>query len=174
MKGTLSLVVIALLFLTGTCLGSFNLSSSEQNGSQNLTMDSFNALGISGGDEAAVEETGAPTAVASNAGTELAAYSAQAPVGYSGELLSADLMGNQPSYIYYDGSYLGWNDFTATMPSSFAGMWIERSAGWSWYATMPRGMWARELPTSFGTYAYLYEIYPGDLSEATTLFRPAG
>ncbi len=161
-----SLAVVALLLLTGTCLGSYDLSGSTSGAAasttENLTMQSFNALGISLSEADALAGAGASQATASAAGTELGAYTEQAPRGSEiGRLISANIMSSPPSYIYYDGSYLGWSDFTTAIPSGSAGMWVERSAGWSWYATLPRGSWARELlyvPSA--SPVTIYEIYP--------------
>ena len=93
---------------------------------------------------------------------QLALYISEPPV-------KTDLQGLRPfnvkvspsTNVFYDGSYLKWNGFISQFPSTSAGLWIERSAGWSWYATMPLGGWSRELlyvpivsPIS------MYDIYP--------------
>ncbi len=156
-------LVLSFLLLTSLALGGYDVSGGTE--AKNLSMAEFNALGIESQSQADETALGAiaPQAAATNAGTELAAYTDQAPSAQElGKVLPSDISANYPMYIYYDGSYLGWNDFSATFPTSQPGLWIERAAGWSWYATMPLGGFARELlyvpaPSPLT----MYEIYPG-------------
>lgn len=159
-------ICIALLFpLLGLCQGGYDISGDMK--ATNLSLSELGSAGLGAGLGAeplqAAEETGAPQATADAAGTELAAYTDQSPPSSDlGTLQSADLTANYPMYIYNDGSYVGWNDFSATYPTSQAGLWVERAAGWSWYATLPLGAWTQELlfvPSP--TPVTLYEIYPG-------------
>jgi hypothetical protein len=158
-------IALSFLLLTSLALGDYDISGGTE--AKNLSMAEFNALGIeSQSDEAALGSalgTVAPQVAATEGGTEVAAYTDQAPpTGQLGKVLPSDISASYPMYIYYDGSYLGWNDFSATFPTSQPGLWIERAAGWSWYATMPLGGFARELlyvpaPSPLT----MYEIYPG-------------
>lgn len=155
-------IVIVFLLLTGLSLGGYDLSGGTA--SKNLSIAEFTALGSESQTGNAILNAGAPQASATIAGTELAAYTNQSPPTMDlGKLQFINIAANEPMYIYYNGSYFGWNDFTATFPSSRPSMWIERAAGWSWYATLPLGGWTRELlyvpaPSPIT----LYELYPGD------------
>jgi hypothetical protein len=156
-------IVLSFLLLTSLALGGYDISGGTQ--AKNLSVAEFNSLGIEsqGQAEEAALGAGAPQVAATSAGTELAAYTDQAPPAQElGKVLPSDISANYPTYIYYDGSYLGWNDFSATFPTSQPGLWIERAAGWSWYATLPLGGFAKELlyvpaPSPLT----MYEIYPG-------------
>ncbi len=157
-------IAIAFLLLTGLALGGFDLSASTA--SKNLSMAEFSSLGIEdqSGEAALGSALGAtaPQVAATTGGTEVAAYTDQAPsAGQLGKVLPSDFSSNYPMYIYYDGSYIGWNDFSATFPATQPGLWVERAAGWSWYATMPLGGWTRQLlyvpePSQLT----MYELYP--------------
>ena len=133
-----------LLLLTGLCQGGYDQSGGT--GAENLSMAEFASLGSGSQTEGAVLIAGAPQDVATDLGTELAIYSDRAPPSTElRKLQSLDLALYPPTYIYFYGGYLGWNDFKTTFSPSSAGLWIERAAGWSWYATMPLGGWAHEL-----------------------------
>jgi hypothetical protein len=154
-------IILSFFLLTCLALGGYDVSGGIE--AKNLSMAEFDSLGIESQAEEAALGAGAPQAAATSAGTELAVYSDQAPPAQElGKVLPSDISANYPMYIYYDGSYLGWNDFSATFPTSQPGLWIERAAGWSWYATLPLGGFARELlyvpaPSPLT----MYEIYPG-------------
>jgi hypothetical protein len=78
------------------------------------------------------------------------------------KLTNFDFKSDQTNYVFYDGSYMGWRSFTRMFPVGTPGLWIERSLGWSTYATMPVGSWARELiyvPDI--SPVFMYEVYPG-------------
>lgn len=128
-----------------------------------MSLLQFNALGAEGLSDEADLAAGAPQSAATDQGTELAAYTDQAPpTSDLGKVLQFDIMANYPMYIFYDRGYLGWNDFQTAFPSDKPGLWIERAAGWSWYATLPLGGWSRELlyvPSQ--SPITLYEIYSG-------------
>jgi len=154
-------MLMASALLAGTALGGYDRSGGT--GAENLSMADFSALGAESNTDTAVLETGAPQAAAEDAGTELAVYADQAPPqADQEELLPSSVMVNPPMYIYYQGKHLGWKDFNAVFPVGRPGLWIERAAGWSSYATMPLGSWTRELlymPTNSSL--TLYELYPG-------------
>ncbi|MCJ7443291.1 MAG: hypothetical protein MUO26_01955 [Methanotrichaceae archaeon] len=153
-------IVLVILLLTGLSVGGFDLAGETQ--SKNLSISDPANLGLESQTENADPNADAPQAAATDAGTELAIYSDQPPpAADQGKLLSADTSTSAPQYVYYDGNYLGWNDFSATFPTNSPGLWIERAAGWSWYATLPLGGWTRELmyvpkPSPLT----MYEIYP--------------
>lgn len=148
-------VLIGIIFISGLALGGYDL---ERGSAANMSMGDFTSLLQSSGEEEAFPEI--PEAAASSA-VESAAYISQAPPETDvGELLPLDDM-SQSSYVYYSGSYMPWDRFSAIFPESTPGMWIRRHSGWSWYATMPLGAWTEMLifipdasPVS------IYEIYP--------------
>ena len=160
---TLIRIALSFLLLTGLALGGYDMAGDTE--AKNLSIAEFNSLGIESQSQADETALGAiaPQAAATNAGTELAAYSEQAPPKADlGKVLPADVMTNYPMYIYYDGSYVGWNEFSTSFPSNQPGLWVERAAGWSWYATLPLGGWTRQLiyvpaPSPLT----MYELYPG-------------
>lgn len=157
---TIIWMAVSFLLLTGLSQGGYDISGSTE--ATNLSLSQFNSVGLGAEPQQAVMQTGAPEATADVAGTELAAYTDQAPPAADlGTLQSANLAANYPMYIYYDGSYVGWNAFTSTFPTDQPGLWVERAAGWSWYATLPLGGWTQELLYAPApTPVTLYEIYP--------------
>jgi len=126
-------------------------------------MSDFNALVPEGSGDFTASILDAPMAVASSAGSDAAAYTQQAPPASEQRLLQPSaILSTPPQYMYYSGKYLSWSDFSATFPGNQPGMWIERAVGWTTYATLPWGGWARELlyvPTP--SPVELYEVYPG-------------
>ncbi len=153
-------IILALLLLSGLALGGYDLSGGED--ALNMSLLSFNAMGAEGLSDETDLVAGAPQVAATDQGTELAAYTDQAPPASDlGRVMQFDISANYPMYIFYDRGYLGWSNFKATFPSDKPGLWIEKAAGWSWYATLPLGGWSRELlyvpdPSEIT----LYEIYP--------------
>lgn len=152
-----------LLALIGLAAGGYNLGTNLGTGvqSENLSLSEVPALEMASRTSNMLSGAGAPQTAAASAGTELAIYSDQAPsAADQGKLMSADLSATAPQYVYYNGDYLGWNQFSAMYPDH-PGLWVERAAGWSWYATLPLGGWTTEL-----IYApemsplTLYELYP--------------
>jgi hypothetical protein len=155
-------ILMASALVASTALGGLDQSAGTGAGAENLSMADLGALGAESSTEAAVMEAGAPQAAAEEAGTELAVYTDQAPPeADQGMLQPSSVMANPPMYITYQGKYEGWNDFYAVYPIGQPGLWIERAAGWSSYATLPLGAWTRVLlyvpmPSSLT----LYELYP--------------
>jgi hypothetical protein len=153
-------IMVAILLLTGLCLGGLDQSGSI--GAKNLTLSDFDALVPQSSADIAASDLGAPQAAASNAGTEVAAYTQQAPPTADLRALQPSaILSNPPRYMYYSGKYLSWSDFSVKFPSNQPGLWIERAVSWSTYATLPWGGWARELiyvPTA--SPVTMYEIYP--------------
>jgi hypothetical protein len=151
---------VASLLLAGTALA--GLDQSEGPGAENLSMTDFSALGGGISTDAAVLSTGAPQGVADEAGSELAVYTDQPPSeADQGMLQPSSVMANPPMYINYQGKHLGWKEFNAVFPIGQPGLWIERAAGWSTYATMPLSSWTKVLlyvPTPSSP--TLYELYP--------------
>ncbi len=153
-------IALVFAFLTGTSLGEYGLSEYES--AHNLSASDINALGFESSIDASVPGTGAPWDTATAAGTELAAYTDRAPPASDlGTLMPTSIAMEPATQVYYQGDYLAWNAFRDTFPNSAAGLWIERSAGWSWYATLPVGGWTRELlyvpsPSPIT----IYEVYP--------------
>ena len=147
--------------LVGASLGGLDKSGSTVE--ENLTLSDFGAMipQTSGSDFAA--GVGAPQAAATAPGTEVAAYTQQAPSGSQiGALMPSTILSSPPRYMFYSGNYLSWNDFSATFPTNRPCLWIERAVSWSMYATLPWGGWARELmyvPTA--SPVTMYEVYPG-------------
>lgn len=153
-------MALALFLLSSLALGSYDPSGSI--GADNLSMVQFENLGTESLIDNAAMVAGVPQAAAQDQGTELAAYANEVPpMTDIGKALPIDMATNSPMYIFYDGNFLGWNDFSAAFPGSQPGLWIERAAGWSWYATLPLGGWTRELIyVPQPSLVALYEIYP--------------
>lgn len=153
-------IAIAILLLTGLCLGGLDQSGSKDG--KNLTLSDFNALVPQDSLNIEASDLGAPQAVAANAGTDVAAYTQQAPPAAMQKTLQPSaILTNPPRYMYYSGKYLSWNDFSATFPSNQPGLWIERAVSWSTYATLPWSGWARELIyVPAASPVTMYEIYP--------------
>jgi hypothetical protein len=151
---------IAFFLLAGLALGGFDQSGGS--GGMNLSMTDFRALGLESNTLSSVADSGAPEATAIDPGIDVAAYTNQAPVSMDlKQVFPSDIAGKPPMYMYYNGNYMAWNHFAATFPGSQPGLWIERALGWSIYATMPLGGWARELlymPAA--SPVTMYEVYP--------------
>jgi hypothetical protein len=153
-------IVIATLLLCSISLG--GLDQSGNSGAENLTISEFNALVPAGNLESSFVDTGAPLATSGDAGTEVAAYTDHAPpIADLKTLMPSAVLANPPRYMYYNGDYLAWNDFTNTFPTNNPGLWIERAVSWTLYATLPLGGWTRELIyVPQASPVTLYEIYP--------------
>lgn len=153
-------IAVSFLLLVGIALGGLDQSGAKE--AKNLSMSDFSALGAVGNVENDIANAGAPESVAADPGTELAAYSDQAPpVADLEKLLPSTIKNNPPRYMYYNGDYLSWSDFSATFSGKQPGLWVERAISWSLYATLPLGGWTQELlyvpnPSSLT----MYEIYP--------------
>ncbi len=152
--------LITLFFFTGIALGGYDLSGST--GAENLTADNPTVQSLETDTGNALADAMAPQVTAAQPGTQLALYVSQTPVKTDLEGLMPFNVEVSPSInVFYKGTYLGWNGFTSQFPSTSAGLWIERSAGWSWYATMPLGGWARELLyVPIASPISMYDIYP--------------
>ncbi|MGA9099914.1 MAG: hypothetical protein WB392_13390 [Methanotrichaceae archaeon] len=154
-------IMIGFLLLAGTALG--GLDQSGDKGAKNLSMADFSALGVDNNAENDITNAGAPEATAADPGTEVAAYTDQAPPAADlDKLMPSSITTNPPRYMYYNGDYLSWSDFSATFSGNQPGLWIERAVSWSLYATLPLGGWTQELlyvPTP--TPLTMYEIYSG-------------
>lgn len=150
------LAVVGVLLISGLALGGYDQEPGS--GAVNMSMQDFTSLLQSSGALGTSPEV--PGAAASSA-VESAAYTLEAPPETDvGELLPFEGI-SQSSYVYYSGSYMPWKRFRAIFPESMPAMWIRRQNGWSWYATMPLGVWSEMLifvpdasPVS------IYEMYP--------------
>lgn len=153
-------IAIASLLLCSISLG--GLDQSGNSGAENLTISQFSALVPAGDLESSFVDTGAPPATLGDAGTEVAAYTDQAPpIADLKTLMPSAVLNNPPRYMYYNGDYLAWNDFANTFPSNNPGLWIERAVSWTLYATLPLGGWTRELIyVPQASPVTMYEIYP--------------
>jgi len=161
--------VVALLLLTGLGMGS--LDESGRIAETNMTLSEFSdqvPQGIMSGDFA---DLGAPANVASDAGSDVALYTDQAPSEEAiGILSTSEIESNPPTYMYLNGDYMSWNDFAMSFPGSQPGLWIKRAVGWSMYATLPWGGWTQVLiylPKSSSV--YMYEIHPSGFVSAYKL-----
>jgi len=153
--------MITLFIFTGIALGGYDLSASTR--TENLTADNPAVQSLETDTGSALADSAAPQVPAAQPGTQNALYVSQTPV-------KTDLKGLMPfngkvspsTNVFYKGTYMGWNGFASQFPSTSAGLWIERSAGWSLYATMPLGGWSRELLyVPITSPIFMYEIYPG-------------
>ncbi len=154
-------MAMAFILLTGLSLGGLDQAGGTD--ARNLTMMDFSTLGVESNPEGTVVQAGAPQAAALDAGTEIAAYTDQAPVTADlRKAMPSAILTTPPQFMYYNGDYLAWDSFTTTFPSIQPGLWIERAVSWSWYATMPLGDWTRELLyVPKASPLTMYEVYPG-------------
>ncbi len=153
-------IAIATILLCSISLG--GLDQSGNSGAENLTISEFNALVPASNLESAFVDTGAPLATLGDVGTEIAAYTEQAPpTADLKTLMPSAILTNPPKYMYYNGDYLAWNDFATTFSANNPGLWIERAVSWTMYATLPWGGWTRELIyVPQASPVTMYEIYP--------------
>ena len=154
-------IAIAALLLCSLSLG--GLDQSGNINAKNMTISDFSSLVPLSNVQDAFVDTGAPQATLADGGTEMAVYTQQAPpVADLKKVLPSAVLTSPPRYMYYNGDYLGWNDFSATFPSNKPGLWIERAVSWTFYATLPWGGWTRELIyVPQASPVTMYEIYPG-------------
>jgi hypothetical protein len=159
-NNTFAKIAIAFLLLADLSLGGYDFTGAAV--SKNLSMADFAMQDLESSTDNPVLYADAPSSPAANPGTELAVYTKQAPsMKDLKKLKISDIQVNFPHYIFYQGNYLEWNDFTAKIPNNFEALWIERAAGWSWYATLPLGGWTRELLyVPIASPLSIYEIYP--------------
>jgi hypothetical protein len=152
--------LITVFFFTGIALGGYDLSGTT--GTENLTAADPIVQSLETDTGSALANAMAPQVSATESGTEIAFYTTQSPTKTELKgLMPFNAQSSPSTYVFYKGSYLGWNGFTSQFPSTSPGLWIERSVSWSWYATMPLGAYARELlyvpaPSPIT----LYEVYP--------------
>jgi hypothetical protein len=154
-------IAIATLLLCSLSLG--GLDQSGNINAKNMTISDFSALVPVSDVQDALVETGAPQAISAVGGTEIAVYTEQAPPAADlKKLMPSAVLQSPPRYMYHNGDYLTWNDFSATFSGNSPGLWIERAVSWTLYATMPWGGWARELMyVPQASPVNMYEIYPG-------------
>lgn len=151
--------VVLLFFFIGLAVGDYSLPGSM--GAENLSRGSPIAQSLEANTVDALAEAMAPQQTATEPGTESALYTNQMPLETNLKgLVPFDVKESAPN-LFYKGSYQELSGFNNIFPSSAAWLWIERSTGWSWYATMPLEGWARELLyVPIASPVYLYEIYP--------------
>jgi hypothetical protein len=128
-----------------------------------MTASEFRAEVPSSDMQGALLDTGAPEATSTYGGTENAVFTEQAPPDADlKRLMPSSLLASPPGYMYYNGDYLAWSDFSAIFPGNKPGLWIERAVSWTFYATLPRGGWTRELIyVPQASPVTMYESYPG-------------
>jgi hypothetical protein len=163
MKAEHLLFRIAIATLLICSLSQGGLDQSGNINAKNMTISDFSALVPVGDAQEAFVDTGAPEETSTVGGTEMAVFSEQPPPAEDlKKLMPSAVLESPPRFMYYNGDYLAWNDFSATFPSNNPGLWIERAVSWTLYATMPRGGWARELMyVPQASPINMYEIYPG-------------
>jgi hypothetical protein len=159
---TLILTLITLFIFTGIALGDYDLSGSA--GAEKLSMSDSTVQSLESDTGSAIADAMAPQVPETQPESQqLALYVSEPPVNTDLQGLKPFNVKTSPSTnVFYDGSYLRWNGFISLFPSTSAGLWIEGSAGWSWYAAMPLGGWSRELlyvPVT--SPIFMYDIYPG-------------
>ena len=122
----------------GLAIGGYDLSGST--GTENLTAANPIVQNLETDTGSAFADAMAPQVPATQPGTQLAFYTNQHPIATDLQgLMPFNVKANPSTNVFYKGNYLEWNGFTSQFPSTSAGLWIERSGGWSWYATMPLG-----------------------------------
>lgn len=154
---------MSIFLLSIPVLGGLDQSGTTgANSADNLSINNLAALGLQ------EDITNAPVAddapqMATTEPVNAASYTSLAPPASSQRTLTAfNIMASPPTSIFYRGNTIQWNGFLSTFPSNTAGMWIERATGWTWYATMPLGSWARELLyVPVKTPVTMYEVYSG-------------
>lgn len=153
--------MIALFLLCGLSLG--GLDSSGDVNTKNLTMADFESLNPGVNDENSAVIASAPQLPAIESGTDVALHTTEAPPAADlMKLLPSSVSTNPPHYMYYNGKYINWMDFSAMFPGNQPGLWLERAVSWSFYGTLPLGGWAKELLiVPAATPVIMYEIYPG-------------
>jgi len=154
-------IAVAMLFLCSLSLG--GLDQSGNIGAVNMTASEFRAEVPSSNLQESLVDTGAPEATSTYVGTENAVFTKEAPPeGELKMLMPSSLLASPPGYMYYNGDYLAWSDFSAIFPSDKPGLWIERAVSWTFYATLPWGSWTRELIyVPQASPVTMYESYPG-------------
>jgi hypothetical protein len=134
--------LITLFIFTGISLGGYDLSGST--GAENLTTSNPIVQSLKTDTGSALANAMAPQVPATQPGTQLASYTKQTPIKTDLKgLMPFNLKVSPSTNVFYKGTYMGWNGFTSQFPSTSAGLWIESSAGWSWYTTMPLRGWSR-------------------------------
>ena len=154
-------IAVAALLLCSLSLGGLDQSGNVN--AKNMTISDFNTLVPLSDAQDSFVDTGAPWTTSMEGGTEMAVFSEKAPPAADLEkLMPSAILKDPPRYMYYNGNYLPWNDFSTTYPSNSPGLWIERAVSWTLYATLPRGGWTRELIyVPQASPVNMYEIYPG-------------
>jgi len=153
-------IATAAILLCSIAIG--GMDQSGDTNAMNMTTEEFSSQVPSSSLQDSFVETDAPAAVSTSAGTDIAFYTDQAPSGSDlQKLLPSSILINPPGYMYYNGDYLTWYNFTASFPADMPAMWIERAVSWSFYATMPWGGWTRALMyVPQASPVTMYEIYP--------------
>ncbi len=119
-------IAIATLLLCSLSLG--GLDQSGNINAKNMTISDFNTLVPLSDAQDSFVDTGAPWTTSMEGGTEMAVYTEQAPPAADLEkLMPSAVLKSPPMYMYYNGNYLPWNDFSTTYPSNSPGLWIERA-----------------------------------------------
>lgn len=107
------------------------------------------------------QDCSAPKAPPSSLPEMTAVYALQAPAVPKGAVMSLEKEEGS-DYVYYEGLYYTWDDFIEAFSGEEPFFWVESTLGWSWYASMPSGSWARKLMyLPRGGSLKLYETYPG-------------
>ncbi len=169
-------MIVLSILCTGTILAGLGVSQNQST----VTIGSMPS-GVTIGTPQSVVTVGAPQQAYAPSGTRIgsgaqisqtqgtfpmAVYSQQAPsANEQGTMLTYNqsLVGS----VYSNGTYVPWSGF---MPGVNPIFWIETSQGWSWYASIPMGSWARELmyiPTAGPV--QVYEIYPTGTTQVYNL-----
>ena len=153
-------IAAAALLLCSLAMGGMD-QSGDINAS-NMTRQEFSIIVPSASLQDSFIETDAPDAVSAFAGQDVAFYTEQAPIWSELQRLTPSfILTSPPGYMYYNGDYMSWINFTATFPAYKPGLWIERAVSWSYYATMPWGTWTKMLIyVPQASPVTIYEIYP--------------
>lgn len=153
-------IAIAALLLCSFAMG--GMDQSRDINASNMTAAQFSAMVPSSNLQDSFVDTDAPEDASTFAGSDVAFFTEQSPTGSElKRLLPSAILASPPRYMYYNGDYLAWSDFTATFAANKPALWIERAVSWSFYATIPWGGWTRELIyVPQASTVTIYEIYP--------------
>jgi len=105
----------------GLAVGGHDLSGSV--GAENLTTANPIVRSLETDTVSALANAMAPQVPATESGTEIAFYTTQSPTKTELKgLMPFNVQSSPSTYVFYKGSYLGWNGFISQFPSTSTGL----------------------------------------------------